>query len=81
MIKQLAGLVLMSQTIKESSRPGSPVKIDFDVSISGSVCRPPSSPPKANIETPPSFNKNSSTRREIDSQAVQILVLENMLCD
>ena len=31
-IKQLTKLILTSQTVEESSRPGSPVKIDFDMS-------------------------------------------------
>lgn len=31
-IKQLTKLILTSQTVEEASRPGSPVKIDFDMS-------------------------------------------------
>ena len=31
-IKQLTKLILTSQTVDEASRPGSPVKIDFDMS-------------------------------------------------
>ena len=39
-------------------------------------------PSEANAVTPaPSFNKNSSARRKIESQGVQILALENMLRD
>jgi len=31
-IKQLTKLILTSQTVEEASRPGSPVKVDFDMS-------------------------------------------------
>ena len=65
-IKQLTKLILTSQTVEEVSRPGSPVKIDFDVSPYEVRSRLTSSlsnnqPSSANVvATLPSFNKNSS---------------------
>src|SRR5258708_17713241 len=60
-IQQLTKLILTSQTVEEASRPGSPVKVDFDMS-----------PYRLQQEL-------LSARREIESQAVQILSLENSL--
>lgn len=62
-IQQLTKLILTSQTVEDASRPGSPVKIDFDMS-----------PYELQQEL-------LSARREIESQAVQILSLENSLRD
>ena len=64
-IKQLTKLILTSQTVEEASRPGSPVKIDFDMSpyqVRSQFAIPLSGIQlsKANIEAPlfSSFNKN-----------------------
>lgn len=62
-IQQLTKLILTSQTVEEASRPGSPVKVDFDMS-----------PYQLQQEL-------LSARRELESQAVQILSLENSLRD
>ena len=62
-IQQLTKLILTSQTVDEASRPGSPVKVDFDMS-----------PYQLQQEL-------LSARREIESQAVQLLSLENSLRD
>jgi len=49
-IKQLTKLILTSQTVEETSRPGSPVKIDFDMSPSQVGSRFMNSPPGISFE-------------------------------
>ena len=84
-IKQLTKLILTSQTVDEASRPGSPVKIDFD--MSPYQVGPQSTNLLSDIqasETNPPFQLQQellSARREMDSQALQILALENTLRD
>lgn len=84
-IKQLTKLILTSQTVDEASRPGSPVKIDFD--MSPYQVGPQSTSLLSDIqasETNPPFQLQQellSARREMESQALQILALENTLRD
>ena len=83
-IKQLTKLILTSQTVEESSRPGSPVKIDFDMSpyqVRFWFTKLPSASSRLTLRNPILQLQQEllSTRREIDSQAVQILALENAL--
>ena len=54
-IKQLTKLILTSQTVEESSRPGSPVKIDFDMSpyqVRFWFTKLPSASSKTHVEKP-----------------------------
>ena len=56
----------------------SPYEVRFQLTNSFSGTKPS----EANAVTPvPSFNKNPSARREIESQGAQILALENTLRD
>ena len=87
-IKQLTKLILTSQTVEEASRPGSPVKIDFDMSPYQVRFRSTdSASPFALLgltsrHSPLQLQQELlSARRELESQAVQILSLENTLRD
>jgi centromeric protein E len=83
-IKQLTNLILTSQTVDENrgdeSRPASPSKVDFDMTP-----YQVRSPPRAPILPPKKLTHTQlqqellSARREIESQATQILALEETL--
>ncbi|KAH9969815.1 P-loop containing nucleoside triphosphate hydrolase protein [Russula dissimulans] len=79
-IKQLTNLILTSQTVGENrgdeSRPASPSKVDFDMT--------PYQQQFSKVDTMPRTNAQLqqellSARREIESQATQILALEMSL--
>ena len=87
-IKQLTKLILTSQTVEEASRPGSPVKIDFDMSPYQVRSRSTGSVSPFGLlglisrHSPLQLQQELlSARRELESQAVQILSLENTLRD
>lgn len=89
-IKQLTNLILTSQTVDENrgdeSRPASPSKIDFDMTPyqvrrsshppSFSFLPGSSSEADTHARTPQLQQELLSARREIESQATQILSLE-----
>jgi len=84
-IMQLPKLILMGQTVEETSRPGSPIKIDSDMSpyqvrswLSNPLWYLRILTSKHTLQLQQEL---LSTRREIDSQAIQILALENALRD